>query len=392
MKLQTTRSKLIDTYLDTHKDAVTDEFVKVVYGGDSHKLSVYRIPIKLLIYNIRNGRFGAELLEKEKELKRKLNPLDPGDATIIQNILLTQNELETEILKEDLRQKGQTDPGIITFDGAVINANRRMAILSVLFLDTSESKYSYLRVGRLPQGVDETDLWRIEAGLQFGKDFRLQYGGVNELLKLREGEKQNLKPKDISVALMGRYSPKKVEEKLEILKLIDSYLEFIGKPREYYRIQEERDLEKFNSLQSNVVTPLLRKHKKAKTDIAKFIAIAFAVTAKTDLRHWDIRDLRKIALNARASKELFKIFPARSPSKISVFKIAPEMLKETFTTSQEIVKDQEEGGKPEKLLRKALSAIDSINPRNIKLKEPSAIELLKSIISKISQLQKASKK
>ena len=35
--------------------------------------------------------------------------------------------------------------------------------------------------------MDERDLWRIEAGLQFAKDFRLEYGPVNELLKLKEG-------------------------------------------------------------------------------------------------------------------------------------------------------------------------------------------------------------
>ena len=82
----------------------------------------------------------------------------------------------------------------------------------------------------------------------------MKYGGVNELLKLKEGIKKGLSPKDISVALLGRYTKAKVEEKLEILKLIDSYLSYIGKPKEYHRIQDEGLLEKFISGHKAITT------------------------------------------------------------------------------------------------------------------------------------------
>src|SRR5256885_14541623 len=115
-----------------------------------------------------------------------------------------------------------------------------MSILQTLYADTGKERYSYLNVARLPRGVDAKDLWKIEAKLQFGRDFRLEYGPINELLKIRAGKISGLSEKQISDALGGRYSLKGVEEKLRILKLIDSYLNSIGKPGEYKIIQEER--------------------------------------------------------------------------------------------------------------------------------------------------------
>jgi hypothetical protein len=356
MKLNTARAKQIDAYLETHPDAKIDDKIRVSYGGQVHIHQVYKIPLKYLIYNIRNGRFGAELLEKEKGLTRKHDSTEKKDAEIIKELLLEQDAIETQLLKDDIKEKNQIEPGIITFDGAVINANRRMAILSVLFEETRDTQFSYLKVGRLPPGVDQVDLWRIEAGLQFGKDFRLQYGGVNELLKLREGAKQGLTSKDISVALLGRFSAKKVEEKLEILKLVESYLHFIGQPGEYYRIQEDRDLEKFNSLQTNVIASLKKKHRMKDQEIARLIPYSFTVIAKTDLRHWDIREMREIALHPKAYNEMLKPYKGRHPDRLSDVKASADDLKEAFTSAQDILNDHEQSAKPEKLLRRALRA------------------------------------
>jgi len=198
MKLNTARAKQIDAYLENHvEQSSTDEKMKIPYGGGLHPHSVYKITFKYLVYNIRNGRFRAELLEKEEDLKRRLDSTEKQDAEIIKTLLLNQDKNATEILKADLKKHGQIDPGIITFDGAVINANRRMAILSELFEETRDTRFSFLRVARLPQGVEETDIWRIEAGLQFAKDFRLDYAGINELLKLKDGINDGLTPRDI---------------------------------------------------------------------------------------------------------------------------------------------------------------------------------------------------
>jgi hypothetical protein len=379
MKLETAREKQIDAYIATN-NAKDDEKVRIELKGAVNNLDVYRIPIKLLVYNIRNGRFAAELLAKETELKRKLDAANPEDAKIIRQLLLDLSPAETEALRVDLRKNGQLDPGVITRDGAVVNANRRMSILSALYDQTHEPRFEYLRVARLPKDVDEQDIWRIEAGLQFAKEFRLDYSPVNELLKLREGRDSGLTPPQISQALLGRFTPAKVEEKLDILKLIESYLEFIGKPRQYHIVQEEHNVEKFNSLQANVVLPLTRK-KLTKSEIAKLLTFAFSLIEKTDLSHWDIRLLSKIATEGSAYVELLKNYDFKNPKSTS-----KDALEESFATAKEIVDAHANQNKPERLLRKALSALQGIDSKNPKLKHPAIKTLLFSVKQEIDRL------
>lgn len=375
MKLNTNRAKQVEACLKDQQE-LPNTAVRVELSGQLHTLLVYRVPTKLLLFNIRNGRFAAELLEKEEHLKRKLDPTVEADAKIIQKLLLEQDETETMVLKDDLVAHGQLEPGIITFDGAVINANRRMAIIKTLFDETREPRFEHLNVARLPENVDERDLWRIEAGLQFARDFRLEYGPINELLKLKEGRERGLEPEDISKSLLGRYSAKKVLEKIEILKLIDTYLRSYKKPGEYHQVA--RNVEKFNSLQANVVAPLRRKGKK-EVEIANTIAVAFALIHKTDVSHWDIRSLQKIALNAKAEKELAPILKDK-PSK--------DAITESFTAAQEIIQDDEQKDKPERLLKRALSAVRSISPKNTRLGSAKIKAMLKELASQVDQLLK----
>lgn len=382
--LTTSRAKIIKSDSEL-KSAKTGEKMKISYGGEVHNSPVLKIPIKDLIYNIRNGRFRAELLAKEDELKRKLDSTNALDAKIIQQLLLKQDENETELLKEDIIKHGQIDPGIITADGAVINANRRMAILSELREKTGEEKYSYLKVGILPQGVNTLDLWRIEAGLQFGKDFRLKYGGVNELLKLKEGLKQGLTEQDISAALLGRYTKKQIEEKIEILKLIDSYLAFIEKPGEYHRIHDEGLLEKFISGYKAVSK--LGFGKERATDAIDVYNLLFCLIEKTDIRHLDVRELKNIANNPPAFKELKKGYTATNPRKIT-----KEKLNDNFEMALEISNAEKDKEKPKTLLKKALSNIQIVNPKSEILKEEEAKELLEQLRKSIEDLIIASKK
>jgi hypothetical protein len=233
MDITSSRAKAIQSWIKEHPTLKSQyEKAQVQLNGSDEYLEVWNIPIEFLIYNIRNGRFAAELLAEEKKLKRILNPTITQDAKIIQRLLLEQKPSETEALKANLREHGQTQYGIITFDGAVINANRRMAVLSTLYEETRNTKFQNLRVALLPKNVSQQDLWRIEAGIQFGKDFILDYPPVNELLKIREGIEQGLTAEDIVATLLGHYNKKEIEEKLEILKQIESYLDFIGKPKQ----------------------------------------------------------------------------------------------------------------------------------------------------------------
>ena len=384
MELKTVREKQLDSYL-TKSSAEDGQKLRIPLKGRPEHLQVYRVPIKYLIYNIRNGRFAAELLAKESEIKRRLDPGTAEDGKIIQKLLLELNQTETAALKADLLDNGQLDPGVITRDGAIINGNRRTAILTALHDETHDPKFEYLRVARLPKDVDEEDLWRIEAGLQFAKEFRLDYSPINELLKLKEGRDSGFSSAEISETLLGRFTPSKVDEKLAILKLIESYLHFIGRPGQYHVVQDERDVEKFNSLQAIVVAPLKKKGKND-AEIAKLVAFAFALIKKTDLTHWDIRLLSKIAVDEDSITELLRKYDTDKP-----LRRTKEELEESFAAAKEIVEARQEQNRPERLLKKALSALRSVRSSDPKLTGPTVKTLLSGLNAEVSRIMKAAK-
>lgn len=365
------RAQAISAFTKTN-DPEANSGQRIVIHGTPNVYAVYKIPTRLLIFNIRNGRFASELIAKERSLKRNLDPNVVADSKEIQALLLGQNEAETKALREDLKKNGQLDPGIVTFDGAVINANRRMAVLKQLHSETGEDKYAYLRASILPTSVDEKDLWRIEAGLQFAKDFRLEYGPVNELLKLKEGQARGLSNREISASLLGRFSEKDIVERLEVLKLIEGFLVQTNRPGEYQRIN--RNVEKFNSLRSNVIAPLQRK-KKATKDLLLLTETAFALIDKTERSHWEIRSLGKIGESREAFAALKGGLKSTSP-----LKLKGDALEEAFISAKEVVESEAEDSKPERLLRRAILAVNKISPRSENLKSPEVVALLNELI------------
>ena len=377
MKLQSASANAIDAYLNGRQKE-DNMAVRVEVDGKIATLDVYRVPIRLLRYNIRNGRFASELLQMEAKLKRKLDSANAADAKIIRSLLLEQSESETALLKKDLIQHEQVEPGIITRDGAVINANRRMSIISSLFEETHEPKWEYLKVGILPDTVSEKDLWRIEAGLQFGKDFRLEYGPINELLKIREGVTCGLQPEDIAATLLGRFSAKDVQERLRRLELIDSYLIEIDKPGDYTQVG--RSMEKFNSLSTNVINQLNKKSDLDPVDIYKVSRVGFGLIRDGEATHWDIRKLSNIARSDKAKKALLEELPE------DPYEAGKEELNDAFTNAIDVISAEKEHEKPERLLQKALTAIQSIDPAGRLLSSSKAQKSLAALITACNAL------
>jgi hypothetical protein len=379
----------ISAYIKANPSSLEPQGLPLNLHGQPTKQPVYRLPTRLLVFNIANGRFAAEALGAEKRLKRKLNATNNDDAKLIQKLLLEQDKGETESLKKDLVKNGQLDPGIITADGAVINANRRLAILQLLHEETEDEEYEYIRVARLPAGIDEKDLWKIEAKLQFGRDFRLEYGAINELLKIRAGRESGLTEKQISEALNHRYSAKQVGEKLRILNLIDTYLSTVGKPGEYRIVQVDlRAVEKFISLQSSVVTPL-EKTKGKTAEVSKLIEIGFSMISRGqgEHRHWDIRKLKEISELKPAREALWKAFDGRGRLNAD-----GETVSQAFRNAETILEAQQDKDKPAQLASNALSVLQQIDIRHPSVRLSEFQDLLSKIGEEICRLTKDKKK
>ena len=377
--MKSIRANEIGAYIAS-RDREPNMFVRVLLDGTIKTCDVYSVPIDKLTFNIRNGRFASELLAKEKSLGRSVDPADEHDVLIIRQLLLEQNPDETSALREDLLRNGQIEAGIITVDGAVINANRRLAVISQIFDDTRDQKWAFLKVAVLPDSVTEADLWRIEAGLQFAKDFRLEYGPINELLKLREGKKCGLNDKDIAATLMGRFTEKQVEGRLRVLTLIENYLQAIGRPDDYALIATERSMEKFNALSDNVIEQLKAKTSLDEMTLLRVTGAGFGLIQQGDSNYLAIRQLGSIARNPAALSTLLDNLPD------DPLESDKEVLLDAFNNARDLVEGQKDSEKPDRLLNKALAALKSIDRQNSKLQSAGTQKLVEQVAEIASSL------
>ncbi len=128
---------------------------------------------------------------------------------------------------EDLKFRGQDEPAIITYDGYLINGNRRTAALKTL-------GERYIRCVVLPEDTNPKDIYELEQELQIAEDFREPYHWINELKNIRKGiEDKRYEYSENEIAKRLRIDIKDLKAKRRMLDLLDSFLIWKGLPGQY---------------------------------------------------------------------------------------------------------------------------------------------------------------
>jgi len=129
--------------------------------------------------------------EQRAEVARAANPtlftLDPLGRTAqdAQYKILSKQEAFDD-LKHDMQERGQQEPAIVTADGVLINGNRRAAALRSLYFDDKHLAAKYVRCLVLPADATVAELIDLETELQIARDFKQEYGWINEALLIEE--------------------------------------------------------------------------------------------------------------------------------------------------------------------------------------------------------------
>ncbi|MGC2236776.1 MAG: hypothetical protein WA584_11480 [Pyrinomonadaceae bacterium] len=383
MIIQSKRAKEIDAHIASHE--CEKGLQKVEINGKITLLKSYDLPWTLLQYNHDNGRFNLEIQEYETQLGRSLDPTLSEDTSKIKELLL-QDDIEAKKLKEDLKLVGeQREVAAITFDGVVVNGNRRMATLEQLHNEESSGKWSTLWVVRLPPDISEKDLWKIEAGLQLSKEKVADYGPVNNLLMIKEGKRAGLNNSEIAASMYG-WTEQQVAFELERLDLIDIFLQFFGQPNNYGLIKKFRLNEHFIDLQKMLVKKL-RDNGTAKRVITNKLEIAFLYlrghieNADFNVTHYDIRNICKILLDNDATNALTESFEhVKDLKQISVTKLADNLDKAT-----DVKKNREDSEKPAKLIDRAIAALNGIDRKGDHYKSDFDVKKKLGMLDKLVQ-------
>lgn len=382
MQILSEKARAIATYLGSEKPRGN---WPIQLDGRKQILPFYRFKTNLLRYNVKNGRLASEIREWEKDNGEELNSANHEHAKIIKKLLLEMDTAKTNELKIDILEFEQMEPGVITHDGVIINGNRRMAVIQDLNEEHPGGKWEYLEAIILPSNINQKDLWKIEAGLQLSKDKVAPYSPVNELLKIKEGIEAGLTPKQIAAVLYGR-TEDEIKESIQRLKIIDDFLSFFSQQGNYPLINQYGLTEYFINIQKSVIKPAESSGVGKKEELNR-LKIAFELI-KAHIKskskggdgvksHTSIRKLRNVFDNSKAYLEVSPISQAKRDT-------PEEVVIEAFNNALDIVEFTEEKGKPTKLIKRAIRALESIDPES----EHFATREVKQELEKLNKIIK----
>jgi len=162
------------------------ETVTVEWRGQQKSVEVIDMPVDVLYYNPETHRIRAQRSQDpERNASLENAPWSQESQDYLHVLLMGEPgdplkiDPRFEELKEDLKDHGQTDPGIITPTGILVNGNTRRAALR-------EIGTQNIRVGVLDDDWGWDDLNAVELSLQLRKDLKREYSFLNYLLAVQE--------------------------------------------------------------------------------------------------------------------------------------------------------------------------------------------------------------
>jgi hypothetical protein len=171
------RTQAIASALASAEQNPDAERIQLPWRGSNVKATVVKIPVDAVVLNPRSHRIRAQLESSPQADLVKSAPFDPRAQEVITWILRITDKFDD--LKTNLRDVGQTDPGVVTHTGLLVNANTRCVALR-------DINAGHIRVAVLPSDASDEDVDRLELNLQMVRDFRREYTFTNELLFIEE--------------------------------------------------------------------------------------------------------------------------------------------------------------------------------------------------------------
>ena len=207
--------------------------------------NVYLIPVEYLAPNVLNDRIAWKIREFEAEKGRKLSQNSQEDVEFVYQLIEKESPKENDKTLKDLAEKGQQVDGIITKDGIIIDGNRRATLLRKLFkgaatrFNKNLEDFRFFKAIVLSEDIDEKEIMALETRIQIGEDKKLDYNPICLYIKV-----DNLSAAEYNDQQIANYmniSEGEVKDRREIFRLMNEYLEAIGKPNHYTLLEGLED-------------------------------------------------------------------------------------------------------------------------------------------------------
>jgi len=403
-------SKTIEEKIKKIKEGGSIASYPLFYKGEKRNLGVYEVPVELLRFNYLNGRIGTEVREFAMINVSNLEELSIDDINEkIHNWIWKKSENENKKTLEDIREKRQIIPGVITRDGIVVDGNRRFMItrklnqqglnrqfLTIILDDTYEDG-----------GDNELQIKKLETEIQLGQDEKVKYGAIESYIKIMDFVDNYIEVKSPKMdyeelaRLMNIKDDKTIKTKYRIGKLMLEYLDYIEFPEMFSRLQNTEDL----FIQLEKIYRLYKDQKGAvgwqfdDDDIENFKTCGFELirwnynAPKDKKGDWEAKKIREKYFKNSASKTIFsnpKIWKdfqanleeiedidvpilkelvikeglseadaAKKIDKIWAEKTSP-IFRKALGSAESRIKDKENNNQPEKFIIDALDKLENL--------------------------------
>lgn len=215
----------------------TNEIKEIWYNNGMKPFPVYKIPLDSLIYNKYNGRIKSLVKSYESGIGRDLDAKNEIDKKIIESYLFDSAENRNEKTLQSLNDYGQQEIGIVTNDFIIIDGNRRALLLNKLH--RNGNPVNYFKAIKLPDNLLENkiEIIKLETNYQMGVDNKVEYKPIEKYLRCQELIEYNVSINE--VAKLMSESPNRIQQWLDILKLMESYLIYLGSNNVYTRLDKK---------------------------------------------------------------------------------------------------------------------------------------------------------
>ncbi|TKA00174.1 ParB N-terminal domain-containing protein [Actinacidiphila oryziradicis] len=262
------------------------ETLTIEWRGQPKHVEVIDMPVDVLYYNPGTHRIRAQRShDPAQDGLLDENPWSPESQDYLHHLL---KALPADPSKQDpafdellvsLREFKQSDPGLITRDGILVNGNTRRAALK-------ELGTANVRVAVLPESCTWDDISTVELSLQLRKDHRRDYSYINRLLAIEEQQATGKLLADIARDFRTR--PATCEQDLWILTCLRDLVERSRDGEVQLRLMDfEQHQEKLKELHRAYTKESLVSKENA--DVLKESRLAAIVLdfSKTDVRNID---------------------------------------------------------------------------------------------------------
>lgn len=258
--------------------------------GEQQLTDVITLGVDEVLLNPQSHRIRAQLEDDPDWEQLSQDPFSAAAQAAIEHHVRDAREAdELTALKESLVAEGQTEPGVMTHTGLLINANTRAVVLRTV----DDPLKRRIRVAVLPPTVQPEELALLELRLQMRKELKVDYSMTNELLFIEElSVKRKMSAAQIARELRIKAdSTKKGENevmlRLKLLDLIRVMQQIPAKPLPLTFFNSIK-LEQLREVHRVYSVLIEQDRARAREHLESFLlSIAVGVTSVHQIRHVD---------------------------------------------------------------------------------------------------------